>query len=550
MITVDIAYDHRKRAKAIEALTDNAAEATYIRTIYGCTKRYTNDSIVRYAPEPLVIHQFKNRFNANEVQFTDKLIEWGKSWDAYARRSAEIQKLSTTELGINAALEQKLRQYQRVGVRWIAESHNCILADEPGIGKTIQALIADAVTNSERTLILCPTYVINVWETHIVEWLNTEALVAYDKHRATRAELLNLDARYMITNHETLRSYNNFTNRTFDHIIVDEAHRFQGRNSKQTKGLRKLADRASKVTLLTGSPMWNRPDSLWSLLNILYPNRFSSYWKFVDYFCETVRTPWSNKIVGVKPKQAKILQWVLAPLLYQRKKVDVLPELPPKIIQTITYQITDRQRKQYTSLKRHFRMRMADGKNKYLYNGASAIALMRRMINMPEIDDATMSNPKLATIQNLITDSELPVVVFTWHREYAKFLTEQLSANYRVAMLTGEISVEDREVIVEAFQDGNFDVLVANIAAANLGISLHRASTAIFAEGAFPALQVDQAEDRLHRLGQSNTTMIYRLQAANTIEEAVWKANLLYKDNVNTTLPDQYLIDHILENRD
>lgn len=545
------AFNRYGKLHAFVGRVDNDDERRLAQNVYGCTNRYSRDGIVSFVPDPLVIHNLRQTFAT--VGISSDLTDWGKTWDADVRRSAEIQSMSDTELG--SPWDDKLRAYQRVGARWIAESEHCILGDDPGTGKTVQALVADKLTNSRRTLILCPAYVIHVWYNHLREWFDEEPIVAYAGGRANRAPLFSLDGRYMITNHESLRNYVELQTQTFDHVIVDEAHRFQGRTSSQSNGLKCLTPRTAKITMLTGSPMWNRPNSLWNLLNILYPKRFSSYWRFVDYYCETKTTPWADKIVGPNATTLEHLRWTLAPLLFRRKKDDVLPDLPPKIVQIVDYELSSKQKKQYRTLRDSLRMLTDDGERRYHFSSAGALTDMRRLINMPDVMGVGGANVKLDVIKQLIRDAGLPVVIFVWHKDYANYLGAQLNYAFDrpggttgavAAVLTGETPPDQREVVINCFQNGVFDILVANIAAAGVGINLHRASTAIFAEGTLPGHLNEQAEDRLHRFGQKNTTTIYRLQARQTIEAKLWQASDKYHDDAELTLATRHLIKGIL----
>ena len=232
-----------------------------------------------------------------------------------------------------------------------------MLGDDPGTGKTIQALVANRLIAPRRTIVLCPAYVTGVWSRHLRDWINQEHVVAYHSERVKRQRLMRSNTPVLVTNHESLRgNYPELLEREVDHLIVDEAHRFQGRKSKQTEGLRQLRKRAGKVTLLSGSLIWNRPDSIWSLLNVLYPRRFGSYWTFVNHFCQTRTTPWGTSVVGLKRKRADQLHWILAPLLLRRRKSDVLPDLPEKLVQKVDWIPTQRQREELRSLRDELRL--------------------------------------------------------------------------------------------------------------------------------------------------------------------------------------------------
>ena len=521
----------------LESIFDYATAAK----AYGC--RTTQPSVVlRFPPELLTIHDLRELFD-NDIEIDEGIVTWGEVWQNRMRRSVSIQALP--DVTLDDPLNDVLRPYQRVGAKWIASAGNCMLGDDPGIGKTLQALVADRMMGSQHTVILSPVYVTPVWSRHLTQFMKVPHVVAYHEEKAKREKLLESETTHLITNHETLRgNYPQIFRRRIDHLIVDEAHRFQGRNSKQTRGLRILARRARKVTLLSGSLVWNQPDSLWSLLNVLYPKRFGSYWTFVEHFCNVEMTPWGQKIVGVDEETLDRLHWVLAPILLRRRKHQVVPDLPEKQVLTLEYELTASQRRAYKSSKEQLRMETNSGRKLYHLSGGDALMAMRRTLNMPERLDLGTSNPKSKLILELVQDTAPPIVIFVWHTEYADYLNQKIP---QAACITGRTPVRTREELVQKFLSGKLPVLIANIAAAGLGIDLHSASVAIFAEGTLPGHLNSQAEDRLHRIGQKQVTTIYRLMAPGTIESHLWKLSEQYHAQSELTLATKHLVDSILQ---
>ena len=167
---------------------------------------------------------------------------------------------------------------------------------------------------------------------------------------------------------------------------------------------------------------------------------------------------------------------------------------------------------------------------------------MREVLNIPGVIGVDKVNPKLEMLREILRDTQPPVVVFCWHRNYASFLARELKAS----VVTGATPMGSRAEIVRQFQAGKIPVLVANIAAAGVGIDLHTASTAIFAENALPGHLCTQAEDRLHRLGQRSVTTIYRLSAPGTVEAGGWSAVTRYHSDAELALATQHVIDRIL----
>src|SRR5678816_4702322 len=108
-------------------------------------------------------------------------------------------------------------------------------------------------------------------------------------------------------------AYRDLLDRKWDAVILDEAHKFQGRDSQQSKGAARL--RSDMLLMLTGSPIWNKPDSIWNLLHLLYPARFSSYWNFVNEYCYIERSRYGYEITGVNDLKLDRLRGVISPLL-------------------------------------------------------------------------------------------------------------------------------------------------------------------------------------------------------------------------------------------
>ena len=487
-----------------------------------------------YPPDPRTLGQLIQLCGKDRVDA--RLYAWYKWRISQDATLAEVAKLDdVASVADEVAWGHDLYRYQRVGALWLAIARRAILGDEVGLGKTIQSLTAARLLGSRTVLIITLNIAKrSVWEKHCREWLGVSPVVV-EGDKPTRMRLLEQRGDVVIINHEMLRPKAGFPgifDRTWDLVIVDEAHKLQGRSARvvngQVKGSQQSAGadmlKSDAMFLLTGTPIWSDAESIWHLLKMLRPKQFSSYWRFVETFFDTVLTPWNREVVGVKPSMRDEFTTTLAPMMLRRTKRAMLPQLPDKIVQAIEYTPSATTRRAYDLIKRK-RHLSTPTHDKYYQNAASAMADMRQLLNMPSAYGIT-DTAKDAALLELIDSVDGKVVVFTWHVAYADHVRTICAARgWKPGVITGSTSPRDRDANLTMFRDDPAcKVMVGNIAAMGTAINdLVVASVAVFAEGAYvPALN-EQAEGRLHRMGQKCDVMIYRLQAGSTVESAIWE---------------------------
>src|SRR5678816_1591471 len=304
---------------------------------------------VSYPAEPLVIDDLRAAFGP-ALQLHTTAAHWYHFQKEIAERSLWMRTVTADHNRLPKQLWE-LYPYQDTGVWWMKFVERGILGDDPGLGKTAQAITA--VRDKENVLIATLAGVKSHWAEQISYWAKgVPFMVAEGDHQQRQLTITARQSGWLIVNHEMLRvngrpAYRDLLDRKWDAVILDEAHKFQGRDSQQSKGAARL--RSDMLLMLTGSPIWNKPDSIWNLLHLLYPARFSSYWRFVEEYCDVSRTPFGLEIVGVNASQLDRLRSIITPLLLRRRKQEVLPQLPKKIRQVVhwtpsTYQLTEYRR--------------------------------------------------------------------------------------------------------------------------------------------------------------------------------------------------------------
>ena len=426
---------------------------------------------------------------------------------------------------------EDLRPYQRVGVRYLLEARRAILADDRGLGKTAVAI--RATEHLHRVLVVAPSYLKGNWAEEIRKWSSQPALVVEGDRVKRERQIREFTEGYCIVNYEMVRrsdrrlgagGHQLLFDMRWDAIICDEAHRLKDRNSLQTKGVTLLSEKVPIIYMLTGTPMVNRdPSELWSLLRIIDPNRWTSYWAFVARFCESYTDYWGTHISG--GKNIPELQRVLKSNMLRRMKSTVAPELPPKLYKTIHVELTAEHRRLYTRVEDEMLLELEDASTVSIANSLAAIARLQQVALFPGSLGMSPHEPKTETLISLIEDvlvDEGQVVVFGWHKAYLEHLSRILPGKkWRVALITGDTPFSTRDEIVRDFRSGKYDVLLGNLAAVGEGLNLDTASTAIFVESTWTAAKNEQAEDRLHRLTTTQSPTIIHLVSKDTIDEDI-----------------------------
>jgi SNF2 family DNA or RNA helicase len=356
------------------------------------------------------------------------------------------------------------------------------------------------------------------------------------------------------------------------HIVGDEIHRVKNRKAKMTVCLKQL--KTFYKTGMSGTPADNKPHDLWSILNWLYPNEFRSYWKFYKHYVQyEVTQDGYYKVIGVYEEKLPELHREMAPFFIRRRKSEVAKDIPPTQYATLWVDLSPAQRKAYNEMRKDMLTWIGEQDQSQPIAAPSAITRLvrlqqfalasirteertRRKLNRDweayreawdekyplmagdypdvgtdwrfhqwRVEDYIaylLENPssKIDAAMDVIANTEdRPLVFFsqfkTMNYLFARHLRE---ANIPHAMLTGDATKDQRGQMVRDFQAGKLKVFTGTIAAGGIGITLTRATDVFFFDRAWnPAFNL-QAEDRLHRIGQTNTVNVYDIMARNTLD--------------------------------
>lgn len=482
-----------------------------------------------FAPCPVLLQALITEYG---LHADDQLMSWLR---AQQQHVADLLTPVTSSEPCSRPKFRALYPYQRSGAQFLRTAKRAILADDRGLGKTATALLAAETTNTlqpvRRVLVVVPTYLKANWADEIRKWTSAAYYVAEGSRKQRDANIdkyLASDATYCIVNYEMLRKqkgtlgYTQLFKQRWDTIIFDEAHRLKSRSSQWTLGA--FALQSEQVFFLTGTPLMNKnPAELWPMLHIIDPIRWSAYWQFVDRFCLVTQSYFGWQISGGKNQDQ--LKEVLAATMLRRTKQDVLPELPPKIYQTIEIPLELKHQRLYKKAEKELLLELPQGEAIPVGSALALITRLRQLATYPAVLGIQDYQPKTPIILELLSDilaAGEQVVLFGWYKEYLYHLqTLFTSKKWHSEIITGEISLKSRTEIQERFRSGKTRILIGNMAAAGEGLNFENASTAILVELDWVPARNEQTEDRVHRMTTTQSPTIIRLVSKGTIDEDI-----------------------------
>ena len=425
--------------------------------------------------------------------------------------------------------------YQSEGIDFLRSNKVALLADDPGLGKTAQALLA--LPEKAAVLVLCPKVAKGVWKAELEKWRAGEWSVSIPPRKGSfRAPR---QGEVVITTYDSLPlpepdlEPQNFV------LIADEAHLVKNPKATRSKSFRAwcrvLEPCGSRIWMLTGTPMPNNPIELWSLLaytrlaGIAYKNKEGFLKAFQGRWVETNfggEYRWGNPT----PEAAKGFNKVAL----RRRREEVLKDLPPKFYQEVSVPITPQARLHCEELLEKM------GKAGVDYDRLVDLAFSTARTY--GIDGATLSAvrhslaySKIPAMMEFIEDAEAagdPVVVFGCHVTPL----EALSARPGWRLITGATPAAERTKIAEDFQAGKLSGIAASIKAAGVAITLTRAHRCLFIERDWTPANNSQAEARLQRIGQKDNVIITTLVADHAVDKRVYDVLLKKQAIIEATM--------------
>jgi SNF2 family DNA or RNA helicase len=439
---------------------------------------------------------------------------------------------------IPAAFNGTLRPYQKKGFSWLDEQRRkgvgACLADDMGLGKTIQAitylLAGSPNKNGTPTLIVCPTSLIENWKRELRRF--APSLNVYTHHGSGRLNAGDFEKEktaydVMITSYNlaTRDSYLLYSQH-WPAIIIDEAQAIKNPGTKQSQALRGL--KADHRIALTGTPLENRLEELWSIMDFLNPGYLGSLRRFRQQFIKPVEK-------NNDRQKIELIRRFVQPFLLRREKSDrsIIRDLPDKIEKKEYCHLSQEQASLYQSVVDELmvKMRTAIGiERKGLI--LAALTRLKQLCDHPQLvlkNKAVLTHSgKLVHFFELLDSllaNERSALVFTQYvkmgRMLESFIKEKFPDSPVFFMHGGLPSVKREELIGRFRETEGKAVFILSLKAGGVGLNLTEASDVIHYDRWWNPAVENQATDRAHRIGQNKNVHVHKLISIGTLEERI-----------------------------
>ncbi len=429
----------------------------------------------------------------------------------------------------------ELRAYQERGVAWLQQLTDLgmggVLADQMGLGKTLQALALLTSRPQDRPhLVVCPTSVVSTWERELARFAPDVAVIRHhgpDRGVAPRAFRA---GQVVITSYALLRRDIELLDRVgWDVVVFDEAQQIKNPSSKGARAARSLDARARLA--MTGTPIENRLAELWSIIDVTNPGLLGSQRSFSERFAVPIER-WHDATAAAR------LRRLVAPFVLRRRKDDpqVAVDLPAKQELTVSCSLTREQVALYQAAVDDAFSVPGLGGTAFERRGRilALLTALKQICNHPaqyRREDGPLAHRsgklvRASEILGELIDDGDRALVFTQFREMGQLLVRHLRDELdlpEVPFLHGGVPLGQRDQLVRRFQDDDDapPLLLVSLRAGGTGLNLTRASHVLHFDRWWNPAVEDQATDRAHRIGQSRTVNVHTLVTAGTVEERI-----------------------------
>ena len=430
----------------------------------------------------------------------------------------------------NYEFNAELRPYQQEGVAWLVKmlsnNFNVILADEMGLGKTVQALAAfNALRGASAapSLVIAPASLVENWQRECNKFL-TDCRVGL-LYGANRTQVAKNPEKYdlIITSYTMARREIAKLNKvTFNLLILDEAQHIKNPGTANAHSCKSV--RALHKLVLTGTPLENSPDDLWSIFDFLHPHLLGSFAAFKREYANIAESGELRRDLAART----------APFIKRRVKSAVAPELPPREDAVYFCSMDPEQRKYYETVLAEGRAALAEleaaggRKNRGNMQLLTTLLRLRQICCHPDLlereDAASVPSAKFELMQELLLehiDSGHKVLIFSQFTSLLAIIKKYLDeANIKYSYLDG--ATRNRQEVVDEFNnDETIGVFLLSLKAGGTGLNLTSADTVMIYDPWWNPASELQAADRTHRIGQTRPVRSIKLLVKDSIEEKI-----------------------------
>ncbi|MED4207509.1 SNF2 helicase associated domain-containing protein [Neobacillus mesonae] len=465
----------------------------------------------------LPIEQCLELLDTVEVSDTFKLEE------SFRKFLQHLHHPESLEFDVPNSLDPILKDYQKLGFKWMKTlayyGFGGILADDMGLGKTIQSIafmvsvLPDIRREKQPALVVCPSSLTYNWLSEFRKFVGSELrAVVIDGTKAEREQQLKVvsGADVVIISYPLLRrEIGWFEKQTFHTVFFDEAQAFKNPLTQTSRAVKRI--KARHRFALTGTPVENSSEELWSIFHIVFPELFLGLKEYSKL---------SSKHIARR----------IRPFLLRSLKEDVLSELPEKIDSLETVELLPEQKRLYAAYLaklRHDTLKRLD-KDTIRKNRIRILAGLTRLRQIcchPGlfVDGYKGSSAKFEQLMQILEEAKLSgrrVLIFSQFTKMLDLIGRALTRKGRPYFyLDGQTPSGERVAICERFNRGERDLFLISLKAGGTGLNLMSADTVILYDTWWNPAVEEQAADRAHRMGQKNTVQVIKLVARGTIEE-------------------------------
>lgn len=448
-----------------------------------------------------------------------EVLEAVKRDEEQAKEAETLAVLPDTEFTTSLPLFP----YQKVGSSFLWKIGSGLLGDEPGTGKTIQVLALVEKAKAGKVLVFCPAVLKHQWAAEIEKFLPDTKVQIIEGVKEVRDDKWHAEARFYVANYELLlRDFDSMNCREWDYILADEATKISNPRAKQSKAIKKLRSRCRVA--MTGTPIANRAEDCWNLIDFCQPGAFGNYWSFLGRYCL------KNDFGGIFAYQnMDELRDKLRRYMIRRTKEEVLPELPKKIETDVPFVLSDEEKKLQKQIKMeilHEIEKTDINKIEYPMRLQFTIAKfnrLRQLADSLELLGENKKSTKLEVLKELLPEhleSGHKVIIFSEFSKMCEILDREF-ANHGLVMITGNVPNEDRQPLLDKFNaDPDCKICIMSSAGA-YGLNITAASIIVNYDLPFSLSKLEQRIGRAHRIGQKKNVQVFNLLGKGTADMAI-----------------------------
>lgn len=511
----------------------------------------------------------------DDLELDPSLVDFGRQYLTHAQPLVDLRGQHSRKVRLPDHLPgiERLFKHQRAGVDLILRSARMhadlkdlpgaryLILDQTGTGKTDLALAAASVLDDQSwdvfpLIIVCPKSVIRAWSVLAEAFFPGRDVREVHGAAAKVRKVIEPGGDVYILSYDTLRRYSRIAGYAgapaltpeqredkeiqalgAKMLIVDEVHRASNPATLQTRAAWAVADHVDHVIALTGTPIQDSPENLWSILRLLDKRSFATKTGYRDRYLDVVINPFGGYDVrGLQHATAHEFFAQFHALSRRAEKAEVLPFLPPKIYSTRWVELPPDNRRAYKQMAQQYLLEVESGEVTSAANPMVAATRLIQLANStldvlpppaedePEIVRMVNPSPKVkAFMGDLLAGDydDTSVVVFSDSRQLLDLCAEAMaSEGIDFVSITGDTATEDRNTAIARFQSGEVRFILIS-RAGDTGITLSRASVMVRLTRAWSYITHTQAEDRVHRIGSEQHTSIEYIDyiTMDTVEE-------------------------------